>query len=227
MDVVLIYLLLDDTPSEYLSLKGEHFKYLVKVRRHSLGDKISFRSKKSMDTLYEYKIISIENRSLELKQISSQDKSVKAKKKLHIGWCIIDIKSIEKILASLSEIGVSKISFIHCDRSQNNFKLDFERFNRILQNSMQQSGRSTHIEFDSYENIQCFMREFPQTKIFDFTNKTVDAYSTLETVLIGCEGGFSQKEKYYLVDEDVFALDTPMVLRSESAVLAVASKILL
>ncbi len=223
----MIYLLLDETPSEYLSLKGENFKYLVKVRRHSLGDKIRFRSKTNIDFLYQYEIISVENRILELKQVSSQNKNVTARKKLHIGWCIIDMKSIEKVLASLSEIGVSKISFIHCDRSQNNFKLDFKRFNRILQNSMQQSGRSTYIEFDSYENIQHFMQEFPQTKIFDFTNKTLDAYSALETILIGCEGGFSPKEKHFLASKDVFGLDTPMVLRSESAVLAVASKILL
>lgn len=226
MDVDLIYILLDTTPSEYLSIKGETFKYLVKVRRHSVGDIISFRSKENMDILYEYEVLSIENRTLELKKLSSQDKRVQAKKDLHIAWCMIDPKSIEKVLASLSEIGVSKISFISCDRSQKNFKLDIKRFNRILESSMQQCGRSTYIEFDTYKNISEFIKEYPQTKVFDFTDKTIDDYEEINTILVGCEGGFSKSEKNILNSQNIFRLDTPMVLRSESAVMAISSKIL-
>ncbi|MEO1938944.1 MAG: 16S rRNA (uracil(1498)-N(3))-methyltransferase, partial [Sulfurimonas sp.] len=42
-----------------------------------------------------------------------------------------------------------------------------------------------------------------------------------------CEGGFAPSEKELLQKQEVFRLKTPMVLRSESAALAVASKILL
>ena len=41
------------------------------------------------------------------------------------------------------------------------------------------------------------------------------------------EGDFSKVEKEFLKPLEVFRLDTPMVLRSESAVMAVASKVLL
>lgn len=224
--MVLIYILLDTKPSEILVLKGELFKYLVKVRRHETGDLISFRSKEDIDVLYTYELSFIENRTLELKQLSCKEEKVQAKKSLHIGWCVIDAKSIEKVLPSLSEIGVEKISFISCERSQKNFKLDMKRFNRILEASMQQSGRSTYIEFDTYKNIEEFIKAFPQTKVFDFMEKTVDDYEDIQTVLIGCEGGFSQNEKEFLQTQGAFRLDTPMVLRSESAVMAVASKIL-
>lgn len=223
----MIYILLDENPSEILNIKGETFKYLVKVRRHGLGDRIKFRSKGNMEVLYEYEVISLENRSLELKQISSKIEVVESKKPLHIGWCVIDSKSIEKVLPSLSEIGVKKISFIVCDRSQKNFKLDINRMNRILESSMQQCGRSTYIEFDTYKNIQEFIEEFPKTKVFDFTEKTLDDYTDIDTVLVGCEGGFSKDEREFLKEQDVFRLDTPMVLRSESAVIGVASKIML
>jgi len=140
---------------------------------------------------------------------------------------VIDIKSIEKVLASLSEIGVSKISFIYCDRSQKNFKLDFKRFERILEASMQQSGRTQFMEFDTYKNISSFVQEFPDTKVFDFSDTVLQGKSDFQRVLIGCEGGFSPVEKELLKSQDVFRLDTPMILRSESAVMAVASKILL
>jgi 16S rRNA (uracil1498-N3)-methyltransferase len=92
---------------------------------------------------------------------------------------------------------------------------------------MQQSGRSSYIEFDTYKNIKDFIIKFPQTKVFDFSENTLQSSADFDTVLIGCEGGFSKEEKKLLSSLEVFRLDTPMVLRSESAVLAVASKILL
>jgi len=227
MDVILIYMLTDEKLESNLILKGENFKYLVKSRRQCVGDIIKFRSKENIELLYEYKVTSIQSRSIELEVVSSKKEIVGAAKSLHIAWCIIDSKSIEKVLPSLNEIGVSRISFIGCERSQNNFKLDLNRFNRILESSMQQSGRSTYIEFDTYKNIQEFIKVHPQTKVFDFTQNTLDDYKEVSTVLIGCEGGFSKNEQMFLKTQDIFRLKTPMVLRSESAVMAVASKVLL
>ena len=45
------------------------------------------------------------------------------KNKLHIGWCVIDPKTVEKYIASLNEIGVDKITFIYADYSQKISKL--------------------------------------------------------------------------------------------------------
>ena len=225
--VNLIYVLIDEKFNDSLNIKGEVFKYLVKARRHNEGDEINIRYKNDIKNLYKYEIDSIENRSLNLRLLSSSLCEIKSKKDLHIGWCLIDIKSIEKVLPSLSEIGVSKITFIECERSQKNFKLDFKRFERILEASMQQCGRSSYIEFDIAKSIQEFVGVYPQTKVFDFCDNILDSNSAFNTVLIGCEGGFSQNEKSLLQTQENFKLDTPMVLRSESAAMAVASKILL
>lgn len=223
----MIYILHEDVSKEFFTIKGEQFKYLVKVRRHAIGDEINFRNKEKIETLYTYKVQSIDGRSLDLKLISSKEEEVKSIKSLHIGWCVIDIKSIEKVLPSLNEIGVTKISFIQCDRSQNNIKLDFKRFERILEASMQQCGRSSYMEFDTAKNIKEFINKHPETKVFDFCDTTLNDSSNFKTVLIGCEGGFSKDEKKLLSSQEVFRLDTKMILRSESAVMAVASKILL
>lgn len=83
------------------------------------------------------------------------------------------------------------------------------------------------IEFEVCESLEIFVKEYPDSKVFDFVEKTLDEVEDIKTVIIGCEGGFSKKEKEFLNSQEVFRLDTPMVLRSESAVLAVASKILL
>ncbi len=223
----MIYILDDEAGKDTLHVKGDLYKYLVKVRRHSEGDELSFRTRKDIKTLYRYKVKSVEPRSLELTLLSSDIKEVKSQKNLHVAWCVIDPKSIEKVLPSLCEIGVERISFISCDRSQRNFKLDFKRLERIMEASMQQSGRSSYIELDTYKNIKEFIKEFPDTKVFDFCDNILQESSDFETVLIGCEGGFSKDEKELLSSLEVFRLDTPMVLRSESAVVAVASKILL
>jgi len=228
LDVVdLIYIFDKNAGASHLSIKGEIYKYLVKVRRHQIGDELRFRSQENMQTLHNYKIVLLDAKSLEMELLSSQEEVVQAQKKLHIAWCVIDSKSIEKVLPSLCEIGVSKISFIFCHRSQKNFKLDFNRYKRIMEASMQQCGRSTYIEFDTYKDIAAFIAAFPDTKVFDFCDKVLGNGNDFKRVLIGCEGGFSKDEKEFLKSQEVFRLDTPMVLRSESAVLAVASKILL
>ena len=223
----MIYILHDEASKSSLSIRGELHKYLVKVRRHSIDDELCFRNRDDIKTLHKYKILNIESRNLDLELVSSKLQESKSQKSLHIAWCVIDPKSIEKVLPSLNEIGVERISFISCDRSQNNFKLDFKRFDRILEASMQQSGRSSYMKFDTYKSIKDFISDFPQTKVFDFCEKTPGNDSDFQTVLIGCEGGFSAQEREFLALQDVFKLNTPMVLRSESAVMAVASKILL
>jgi len=223
----MIYLLHPDAGKEVLQIKGEDFKYLIKVRRHTLGDAIAFRDKENLEKLYHYKLRDIAPREAVFELISSEIVKIKAKKDLHIGWCVIDNKSIEKVLASLNEIGVQKITFIYCERSQKNFKLDVKRFERIIEASNQQCGRTELMEFMVRKNLDSFIKENPHTKVFDFTEKTLRCESDFQTVLIGCEGGFSKNEKEFLKNQEVFRLNTPMVLRSESAVMAVASKILL
>ncbi|HIP19809.1 MAG TPA: 16S rRNA (uracil(1498)-N(3))-methyltransferase [Sulfurimonas sp.] len=225
--VSLIYIFDENAGDDNLSIKGELHKYLIKVRRHSLGDTLFFRNKADITKLHTYKISALEPRVVTLEHISSKVLEVKPTKDLHVAWCIIDSKSVEKVLPSLCEIGVSRISFIGCDRSQKNFKIDFKRYERIVEASMQQSGRTSIMTFDTYKNIATFIDEFPDTKVFDFTQKILQDSSDFKRVLIGCEGGFSENEKNFLESQDVFRLNSKMVLRSESAVMAVTSKILL
>jgi len=227
VDCKLIYILHEDTSKESLKIKGELFKYLVKVRRHDIDDVINFRNKEDTNKLYSYKVIALDGRAVELELIDFIDQEVKSSKNLHIGWCKIDPKSVEKVLASLNEIGVSKITFIDCDPSQKNFKIDYKRFERILEASSQQCGRTSMMVFDTSKSITDFIIKYPNTKVFDFCDNILDDSDGFETVLIGCEGGFSEYEKELLKSQDVFRLNNPMVMRSESAVMAVASKILL
>lgn len=222
----MIYIFEELAGADTLVIKGELHKYLIKVRRHKVGDTLAFRSNKDIKILHTYKLLEVEPKKLLAKLEKSELLEVKAKKDLHIGWCKIDFKSIEKMLPSLSEIGVSKITFIDCERSQRNVKIDYKRLGRILEASMQQCGSTHKIILEESKSLNKFIEENPDAKVFDFTDKTLDDVDDISCVIIGCEGGFSGDEKELLSYLDVFRLDTNMVLRSESAVMAVASKVL-
>ncbi len=217
----------EDAGKEQLALKGESFKYIIKVRRHQVGDELGFRQKESSETLFRYKIIEIDGRSAALELVSTEIERITASKELHIGWCVVDSKSVEKVLPLLNELGVAKITFIYCDRSQKNFKPDFKRYERILENSMQQCGRSHMMIFSEMKNIETFIKQNPQTVVFDFCDEVLEDGSDIDTVLIGSEGGLSEAERTLLEKQRIVRLDTQMILRSETAATAIASKILL
>lgn len=223
----MIYVIDEDAGKQNISIKGELYKYLVKVRRHQEGDILTFRTNKDLATAHTYKVESVDPRALHLQLVESLEHKVESSKLLHVGWCVIDTKSVEKVLPMLNELGVKKISFIYCDRSQKNFKPDFNRLGRILESSSSQCGRTDVMEFETLKNIDEFIKKYPETAVFDFCDTVLSGDEKFETILIGNEGGFSQNEKELLSKQKVYRLDTPMVLRSETAVVAVASKMLL
>jgi len=217
----------DDAGKEQLTLKGDSFKYIIKVRRHQLGDALGFRNKEVPTTLHRYNIIAVDGRSAQLRLDSSEVEQVSALKKLHIAWCVVDSKSVEKVLPLLNELGVTQITFIYCDRSQKNFRADFKRYERILESSMQQCGRSEMMLLSQEKSIEAFLHVHPDTVVFDFCDEVLESGEGIETVLVGSEGGFSEKERELLSTQKTVRLNTPMILRSETAVTAIASKVLL
>jgi len=209
---------------ESLLLKGDEHRYIFKVRRHREGEIIFLRNLVD-NRLYSYKINSLDKKEALLLLKESKTLVIKAKKKLHIGWCIIDPKSIEKILPTLNEIGVEKISFIMCSRSQKNFRIDYKRLERILISSSGQCGRSELMSLESISSLEQFLEENPKAVALNFSDNFLDTNSHIESIVIGCEGGFTAKEKALF--KTIAGLDSPLILKSESAVCVVASKILL
>ena len=49
----------------------------------------------------------------------------------------------------------------------------------------------------------------------------------IKTIVIGCEGGFSNNERENFDKDFIVGFDSNLILRSETAVLAVCSKIIL
>lgn len=210
-----------------LKIDGDLHKYLFKVRRHNQDKNLFFRNMKD-DNLYEYKIVSVSRRDTILELLTSINKVIKPKKELHIGWCIIDIKNIEKMLPSLNEIGVTKITFITCEYSQNNIKINYDKLNKILINSSSQSGRCDSIKLDTVDGLDRFISLYPDSYMFNFSKNNIqDSINDIKTIILGCEGGFSSSEVEKFDKDKIVGVNSDLILRSETAIVTIASKIIL
>ncbi|GIU01416.1 ribosomal RNA small subunit methyltransferase E [Sulfurovum sp. TSL6] len=222
----MLYLYQKGAGQPQLTLLGDEHRYIFKVRRHKVDDTLYLRNLED-GLIHRYLITYIDKRSVILELQESQTLEIKAKAPLHIGWCVIDPKNIEKVLPSLNEMGVEKITFIYCARSQKSFKPDFKRWEKILLNSSQQSGRSVMMELNVAESLEAFIAENPQSYLLNFSEQTLSSQSSIDTIVVGCEGGMTEDEVALFAPQRVIGFDTPLVLKSESAVCAVAAKILL
>lgn len=208
-----------------LSVDIREYEHIFKVRRISVGEKLQWRNLEDV-FIYEYEIYKIGKKEAELELIVKTELPLLPSKVLHVGWSIIDPKIIEKTLPMLNELGVSKISFVYAEFSQKSHKLDLERIKRILINSSQQCGRSLLMHIEVFSTLQSYIDAYPQSYILDFSETKLKETEKISSILIGPEGGFSQKERMLLQNQSIVGLTCNTILRSETAVVAATSKIL-
>lgn len=213
--------------TDILEIKDDVYNYLIKARRHKIDDEIYFRNLKD-NNIYLYKINNIDKKRAILNLISSEEKILLNERKLHLGWCVVDPKTVEKYIASLNEMGVEKITFIYADYSQKNFKINIEKLEKILINSSSQCGRSNIIKLEVSQNIEQFIKENEDAYFLDFSTVCIDdKKDEIKTIIIGCEGGFSKKEREKFNIENVVGFNSNLILRSETAIVSAGTKILL
>jgi 16S rRNA (uracil1498-N3)-methyltransferase len=201
------------------------YEHLFKVRRLGVGDMSTWRTL-SDGWLHTYSVESIGKKEAMLRLKKSEELPCIPLKNVHLAWCVIDPKIIEKTLPMLNELGVSSIRFVYADFSQKNHKLDYERMRRIVINSCQQCGRTKRMVLEEFSSVSAYLEAYPKTSVIDFCETPLDASCGEGTYLIGPEGGFSAKERQLLKNCSVVGFTCNAILRSETAVVSVAAKIL-
>lgn len=213
--------------AQFLEVEGDTYKYLFKARRQKILDEIYFRNLDD-NYIYLYKVIDIDKKKANFELISKEEKIIENSKKLHLVWCIIDPKTIEKSLASLNELGVYKITFLYCDYSQKNFKINFDKLEKILINSSSQCGRSSIIKIDASNSLDEFLQNNNNVYALNFSSLSIDERKEdIETLVIGCEGGFAKEEVNKFEKEKVVGFKSNLILKSETAIISAASKLLI
>lgn len=216
-----------NSKNEQLKIEDENYNYIVKARRHKLDDILDFRNLED-DFLYSYKISQIDKKSLFLNLLKKEEKIIENSKKIHLAWCVVDPKTIYENIASLNELGVDKITFVYSDFSQKNFKINFEKLEKILINSSSQCGRSSIIKLDIYKNIDTFIKDNPDTYFLDFSQTSIDSkVLDIKTLMIGTEGGFSKRERELFNKNFIVGFSSNLILKSQTAIISATSKIIL
>ena len=204
-------------------LYQEFYHYLFKVRRHKRAQTVALRNLQD-DYLYIYRIEEVRRREALLRLVDQKFLEIKPKRFFHLLWCIVDPKTVEKTLPTLNEIGVGKISFLYCARTQKNFTLNMEKLRKILINSSQQCGRSELMELEILSSLEEALQRYKDIVLIDFYEKKLTCNDNIQRALIGPEGGISDEERKLFTQ--LRGLDSEMILRSESAAIVVASKVL-
>lgn len=216
----MIYFLTEGLGVSQLTMSDESYHYLIKVRRHRVGDQIALRDRRDLDTLYTYEITHITRKDLHLTLIEHRHAPHTSTSSLHIGWSLIDPKIIEKSLPTLVEQGMRHISFFPAERSQRHFRLDHERLDRIIEGAMMQCGRSDRMGIEMYPSLEAFVQSYPEAVLLDFGGEALH-YPLPQTIIVGPEGGFTAQERAMVSHHYSFVHGH--VLRSESAVISLAA----
>ncbi len=216
-----------EASQEFLTVDNETYKYLFKARRHKIEDEIYFRNLDDKN-IYLYKVIEISRKDARLQLVSFEEKIIENDKKLHLAWCVVDPKTVEKNIASLNELGLEKITFIYCEYSQKNFKLNLEKLEKILLNSSSQCGRSSIIKLEICKSLDEFLSVNKNVYLLDFSKQNIETKKDeIETLLLGCEGGFSETERETFDTDKIVGFNSNLILRSETAAISAVSKIII
>ncbi|MBZ7955472.1 16S rRNA (uracil(1498)-N(3))-methyltransferase [Campylobacter molothri] len=207
---------------EILKLKGEEFAHL-KVRRVKENEILILRNLKDKFA-YTYKISNVERHSCQLHFLSKENKTTYKNTALNLALAVIDIKILEKTLPFLNELGVETLHLVFTDFSQRNFKIDLSRFEKIIIASCEQCGRESKMKIQIYNYVKDFYEKFSEAVLVDFEGE-VKEFDLNKIYFVGPEGGFSQSEKQ--IFKEKIRLKAQNILKSQTAIISIASKILL
>ena len=203
------------------------------VFRYNVGSQVILFDGSGVD--YLCMITSLRNLGATVEVV--EEKNIDSEKKINLWLCVGLIKkdNFELIVQKATEIGVSHIVPVLCNRSEKK-NLNMERLNKIVVESSEQSGRGDIPKIHDIVSLSELLDSdiLPNNAFaMDFDGKSLDKYLdnkkvTDLAVFIGPEGGFSEQEieNFKSHKIDTVSLGS-QVLRAETASIAIASLLLL
>ncbi len=164
-----------------------------------------------------------------------QTADISQRKNIWLCSALLKKDNFDLVVQKATEIGVSNILPVLCEHSEKR-KLNLERMRKIAIEATEQSGRGDipiiHLSQTLVEIFQT--GTLPQEKVFfdksgvPFNQYRAGTNQVSFALFVGPEGGFSEKEISFLRGYNMPAVSLgPQILRSETAVIAVASLFLL
>ena len=186
--------------SKSAEFSKEESKHIFKVLRKNVGDDINITNGKNL--FFEAKITSISKNNCEVKILNIKTKD-KINYKLHVAISLLKSNDrFEWFLEKASEIGISEITPLICDRSERKF-INENRLQKVLVSAMKQSLKSHLPILNPVVTLKEFFQKDFKDELFiahceEEPNKNLLLNSikpkSSSIILIGPEGDFTQKE---------------------------------
>lgn len=225
------------------SLTGKPSRYLAKVRRVLVGERIDLLCGDGKSCFA--RILSIEGDQVVLEMqepLTNPSQEEISPVNLVLALALLKGKKIDGVVRKAVESGVSQILIVKTDHSvfdlkQEREKRRLERWQRIAQEAGQQSGNPHLVKVHYFDTLPQLLDHFPVLIGIVFHEKKMEKSSIhhgvskilekLETstikdvvLFIGPEGGFSKEEvELFQAREYYFAWMGSTVMRAENAAL--------
>lgn len=218
-------------------LEGDEFHHLKNVMRTNVGDLVSLFNGTKIDAIAQVKNISKNKAELYIQEILENNSEPAIEVTLFQAVCKGDKLSL--ITQKITELGATNMTVFYSqytDIKDKTSKLD--KLERVSISASKQCGRSSILNvegvvsfaemlnkakvldkvFVAYENAD-------QTSLYDSLSKNAN-YKKIG-VIIGAEGGFSEKE-IEIINENKFEIVTlgKRILRTETAAIASVAQIM-
>lgn len=211
-------------------LTGKEYHYLVRVKRLKDGDSLYIRD--FNNCLYLSKILNIGNDKCEI-EILKRIEENQTNFSISIIQSALKGKKMDLVVRQATECGAVEIAIAESEHSilkMNDLSKKIERYSKIINEARQQSGSSisttmldpmklTDIpKIDKNVQLGLFFHqvEIAQKQLAEYFNRTI----TKVVIVIGPEGGFSEREIEILQDKGYRGCYLGRnVLRAETAAL--------
>ncbi len=210
--------------------------YIFHVRRFKQCDVLKVRNLND-ENLYYYRHIKKNIFTLECIETA---KTIEIKYVCNIILSMIDTKDIYEILPFLNALYVTNLYLFYADFSQKNRKIDLQKAQRIIMYSCMQSGRTSAMNIQVFKNLESILQNNTKACYIDFCKDNLSATNQelffeklshekqklcgTNGVIIGPEGGFSQRETNILREtQQQYALNMPHILTAHLASVYISS----
>jgi 16S rRNA (uracil1498-N3)-methyltransferase len=218
--------------NQTVKITGEEFNHLNKVLRLKEKDEIVCLTGDGFD--YHCQIVNINKKKAEAKILNKTKNLCDPKIVIDVFQGIPKGEKVNLIVQKLTELGANSITFFESDftiAKANSDKLI--KLNKIAKEACKQCGRSMLLEikpFIQLKNIEKFLNEY-DIVLYLFEKASENSISNLVgtiknskkvAVIIGAEGGFSQKENTLLNQLNLTQIFLgERILRTETACIAI------
>jgi 16S rRNA (uracil1498-N3)-methyltransferase len=179
--------------------KSDESRHLFKVLRKKVGDEVLITNGNQL--MFKGNILDISKNNCEV-EISKCEKKEKLGYSLHIVISILKSNErFEWFLEKASEIGITEITPVLCERSEKKF-INEKRLNKVLISAMKQSLKANLPILNPIVKLKDFYKSNLSDQLFiahcnesekDFLISSIKPKENI-TILIGPEGDFSKNE---------------------------------